>query len=418
MATRAVQQVITYYAWNTSTNAYVTGDSANHTTSWCKDGTRSATTNATAEVDATNLPGLYKVTMTSTETDCLEGVLGGKSSTANVVLIGTMVAFDQIPNAVPGAAGGVQIAGSNAATTFASLAVTGNLTTGNISNAGTTTLTGAVSTGAMTLASLTSTGTLTAGNISVGGTTTLTGAVSTGALTIASGTVTGNLTLGNLTNNGVTTLTGAVTATNASNNITGVTVGNVTLAATQGNITMNIAGTITTATNLTNAPTAGDFTSTMKTSIGTAVAASAVASVTGNVGGNVLGSVGSVFGAVGSVTGNIGGSMAGSVVGSVGSIAGVTFPTNFSTLAIDGSGFVTYNNAAAPTANANADALLGRNVAGGSSSGRLVKEAFYVLRNKVDTGAGSVYGTDDSTVAWSFVATTAAGNPITVIDPA
>lgn len=65
-----------------------------------------------------------------------------------------------------------------------------------------------------------------------------------------------------------------------------------TLASTT-NIT---AGTIATVTNLTNAPTAGDFTATMKTSIGTAVAASAVASVTGNVGGNVTGSVGSVVG--------------------------------------------------------------------------------------------------------------------------
>lgn len=58
------------------------------------------------------------------------------------------------------------------------------------------------------------------------------------------------------------------------------------------------SATIGTATNLTNAPTAGDFTATMKTSIGTAVAASAVASVTGNVGGNVVGSVGSVTAAV------------------------------------------------------------------------------------------------------------------------
>jgi len=71
-----------------------------------------------------------------------------------------------------------------------------------------------------------------------------------------------------------------------------------TSVASPTNIT---AGTITTVTNLTNAPTAGDFTATMKTSIGTAVAASAVASVTGavgsvtgNVGGNVTGSVGSV----------------------------------------------------------------------------------------------------------------------------
>jgi len=64
-----------------------------------------------------------------------------------------------------------------------------------------------------------------------------------------------------------------------------------TAPATVSNIT---GGTITTVTNLTNAPGAGDFTATMKTSIGTAVAASAVASVTGNVGGNVTGSVGSV----------------------------------------------------------------------------------------------------------------------------
>lgn len=59
----------------------------------------------------------------------------------------------------------------------------------------------------------------------------------------------------------------------------GVTVPAATLASTT-NIT---AGTITTTTNLTNAATAGDFTSTMKTSIGTAVAASAVASVTAGV---------------------------------------------------------------------------------------------------------------------------------------
>lgn len=76
-----------------------------------------------------------------------------------------------------------------------------------------------------------------------------------------------------------------------------------TFPATVASTTNISAGTITTVTNLTNAPTAGDFTATMKTSIGTAVAASAVASVTGNVGGNVTGSVGSVVGAVGSVTG-------------------------------------------------------------------------------------------------------------------
>lgn len=81
-----------------------------------------------------------------------------------------------------------------------------------------------------------------------------------------------------------------------------VNAGTVTFptGATLASTTNITAGTITTATNLTNAPTAGDFTATMKTSIGTAVAASAVASVTGNVGGNVTGSVGSV--AAGGIT--------------------------------------------------------------------------------------------------------------------
>jgi hypothetical protein len=53
----------------------------------------------------------------------------------------------------------------------------------------------------------------------------------------------------------------------------------VTLPSSVASPTNITAGTITTVTNLTNAATAGDFTATMKTSIGTAVAASAVASV-------------------------------------------------------------------------------------------------------------------------------------------
>lgn len=98
--------------------------------------------------------------------------------------------------------------------------------------------------------------------------------------------------------------------------------------------TITTVTTATTATNLTNAPTAGDFTATMKTSITTAATAAtpiaasvtgAVGSVTGNVGGNVTGSVGSVTGAVGSVTGAVGsvtGNVGGNVVGSVGSVTG------------------------------------------------------------------------------------------------
>lgn len=59
------------------------------------------------------------------------------------------------------------------------------------------------------------------------------------------------------------------------------------------------ADTQAAVTNLTNAPTSGDFTAAMKTSLNAATPASivgAVGSVTGNVGGNVTGSVGSVVG--------------------------------------------------------------------------------------------------------------------------
>jgi hypothetical protein len=74
-----------------------------------------------------------------------------------------------------------------------------------------------------------------------------------------------------------------------------------TSVASPTNIT---AGTITTATNLTNAPTAGDLTAAMKTSVTTAATAATPTAAA------VTGAVGSVTGAVGSVTGNVGGSVA------------------------------------------------------------------------------------------------------------
>lgn len=91
-----------------------------------------------------------------------------------------------IPNAAAGASGGLLISGSNAGTTtFGALTVTGA-----------TTLTGAVSLGS---------------TLGVTGTTTF--------AAIATGTIT---TTGNWAVSGTVTLTGAVTASNAGNNITGV----------------------------------------------------------------------------------------------------------------------------------------------------------------------------------------------------
>lgn len=73
-----------------------------------------------------------------------------------------------------------------------------------------------------------------------------------------------------------------------------------------------------------------------------------------------------------------------------------------------------------PTANENADALLGRNVAGGSSTGRTVSQALYFLRNKwtISGGTLTVYATDDTTSSWTASITQTAGDPVSASDPA
>lgn len=68
-----------------------------------------------------------------------------------------------------------------------------------------------------------------------------------------------------------------------------------------------------------------------------------------------------------------------------------------------------------------ADTLLGRNVAGGSNTGRLVKEALYALRNKSEIVGSTlnVYNETDGGIAWSAtVASSAGANPVTGVDPA
>jgi hypothetical protein len=72
-----------------------------------------------------------------------------------------------------------------------------------------------------------------------------------------------------------------------------------------------------------------------------------------------------------------------------------------------------------PTAVQNADALLGRNIAGGSNGGRTVTQALRRLRNRVVGLAGllTVYREDDTTSDWTAALTTAAGDPVSEVDP-
>ena len=109
-------------------------------------------------------------------------------------------------NAVPGGAGGLAIAGSNAATTFANLTVSGTSALGAV------TATTIAASGAVTAASLTMSGALQAATIASTGTTTL-GALTVTGATTQTGTVTltNGLAIAGGTNTHAVTLTGAST---------------------------------------------------------------------------------------------------------------------------------------------------------------------------------------------------------------
>ncbi|HMC88445.1 MAG TPA: hypothetical protein VKI17_02810, partial [Gemmataceae bacterium] len=70
MASRGKSVTVTYTAYDSTTSKRKTGDVGNHTLRWIKDGSSAAPTNAAAEVDATNAPGEYKLTLTAAEATC------------------------------------------------------------------------------------------------------------------------------------------------------------------------------------------------------------------------------------------------------------------------------------------------------------------------------------------------------------
>jgi len=113
MATRNVAMTITFVAWDTGNNVGKTGDNGNLTLRWIKDGSASAPTNSSSEVDSTNVPGVYKITLTATETDCNIGTLAGKSSTSDIVVLPITIQFERLPDADPAANGGLPTVDSN-----------------------------------------------------------------------------------------------------------------------------------------------------------------------------------------------------------------------------------------------------------------------------------------------------------------
>lgn len=95
MAKRGVEGPAFYIARNVADNVPATGDAANHTIAWVKDGVATAATNSPVEVSSTLAPGLYYVTITAAEADCALGVLAGTSSTADVELFGVAMSFSE-----------------------------------------------------------------------------------------------------------------------------------------------------------------------------------------------------------------------------------------------------------------------------------------------------------------------------------
>ena len=114
MALYGVETTISFVAWDTSANVGKTGDDGNFTLRWIKDGTSGAPSNSPSEVDATNAPGVYKLTLTAAECQAVYGTLAGKSNTANVSIMPVSIAFERLPNAAPGSNGGLPtVDGSN-----------------------------------------------------------------------------------------------------------------------------------------------------------------------------------------------------------------------------------------------------------------------------------------------------------------
>ena len=78
-------QKIHIYAYDSTTGAAKTGDAANITGYVSLDGTANAIDDTNpAEVDSTNMPGLYVFDLTQAETNCNAFALVAKSSTANI----------------------------------------------------------------------------------------------------------------------------------------------------------------------------------------------------------------------------------------------------------------------------------------------------------------------------------------------
>ena len=87
MAIKNQVLTVSYYAWDTGESEGKTGDVAQHTIYVAIDGVANAADNSPAEVDATNLPGVYKIELTAAEMNGDHILVSGVSATADIIIV-------------------------------------------------------------------------------------------------------------------------------------------------------------------------------------------------------------------------------------------------------------------------------------------------------------------------------------------
>lgn len=95
MFKNVASQSIALFAFDTTTGAPKTGDSANMvfyiTKDWGSVTAISSNSGVPTEMDSTNAKGWYKIAVSQTETNADQVVLSGKSSTSNISLVGSLI---------------------------------------------------------------------------------------------------------------------------------------------------------------------------------------------------------------------------------------------------------------------------------------------------------------------------------------
>jgi hypothetical protein len=92
---------INFMVWDTDANTPKTGDSANIALRIIKDGGASAAVaGSITEPDATNMPGIYEVPLSATETNATMLCVAGKSSTSDVVVYPQFITTEMSSNVI------------------------------------------------------------------------------------------------------------------------------------------------------------------------------------------------------------------------------------------------------------------------------------------------------------------------------